>query len=229
MIALALRSVPAFRDLDCAGLEEIAQYATERRLDPCEALFEQGESADNFYLVIEGRLKVTMITPEGKQVLVRVIHPGDLCGLALALARPDFPATCRALVAVRVLSWPMRYWEELIANHPSVAVGITRSLGRHITDVHARIAELATEEVEQRVAHAVLRLAGKAGAPVEGGVRIDFPLTRQDLAEMTGTTLHSVSRIVSGWASRGIVGRGRARLVVHDLPALERIARGEKA
>ena len=53
----------------------------------------------------------------------------------------------------------MRYWEELLANHPRIAIGITRSLGRHITDVHARIAELATEEVEQRVAHAVLRLA----------------------------------------------------------------------
>ena len=59
-------------------------------------------------------------------------------------------------------------------------------------------------------------------------MRIDFPITRQDLAEMTGTTLHSVSRIVSAWAGRGIVGRGRARLVVRDLPALERIARGGK-
>ena len=99
----------------------------------------------------------------------------------------------------------MRYWEELLANYPRIAIGITRSLGRHITDVHARIAELATEEVEQRVAHAVLRLARSAGTPVEGGLRIDFPITRQDLAEMTGTTLHSVSRIVSG------LGRPRHR------------------
>ena len=112
--------------------------------------------------------------------------------------------------------------------YPRIAIGITRSLGRHITDVHARIAELATEEVEQRVAHAVLRLARSAGTPVEGGLRIDFPITRQDLAEMTGTTLHSVSRIVSGWAGRGIVGRGRASLVIRDLPTLERIGRGEK-
>ena len=228
MIATALRSVPAFRDLDCAGLEDIAQYASERRLDAGDPLFEQGEPADHFYLVIEGRLKVTMITPEGKQVLVRLVHPGDLCGLALALARRDYPATCRALVPVHALGWQMRYWEVLLETYPRVAIAITRSLGRHIADVHARISELATEEVEQRVAHAVLRLAGKAGTPVEGGLRIDFPITRQDIAEMTGTTLHSVSRIVSAWAGRGIVGRGRAHLVVRDLPALERIARGEK-
>ena len=228
MIASALQSVPAFRDVDCGGLEEIAHHATKRRLDAGDALFEQGEPAANFYLVIEGRLKVTMITQEGKQVLVRHVHPGDLCGFALALARPAYPATCRALVPVQGLGWQMRYWEVLLESYPRVAIAITRSLGHHITDVHARIAEFATEEVEQRVAHAVLRLAGKAGTPVEGGLRIDFPITRQDIAEMTGTTLHSVSRIVSAWAGRGIVGRGRAHLVVRDLPGLERIARGEK-
>lgn len=228
MIATALRSAPPFRDLDGEGLAEVASHATDRHLEPGAALFEQGEPAGRFYLVVQGRLKVTMITPGGKQVLVRLVHPGDFCGLALALARPDYPATCLALVAARVLAWPMNYWETLIASHPRIAIGITRSLGRHITDVHSRIAELATEEVEQRVAHAVLRLARSAGAPVEGGLRIDFPITRQDIAEMTGTTLHSVSRIVSAWAGRNIVGRGRARLVVRDLPALERIARGGK-
>jgi CRP/FNR family transcriptional regulator, nitrogen oxide reductase regulator len=228
MIATALQMTQPFRDIEPVAVAEIARHASERRLAPGEALFEQGEPADRFFLAVEGRLKVTMITPEGKQVLVRLLCPGDFCGLALALARSDYPATCRAIVAVRVVGWPMSYWAELIETNPRIALGVTRSLGRHITDVHARIAELATEEVAQRVANAVLRLARTAGAPAEGGLRIDFPITRQDLAEMTGTTLHSVSRIVSGWIGRGVVGRGRARLVVRDLPALERIARGER-
>ena len=228
MIATALRRAPPFLELDCAELAEIARHATQRHLEPGDALFEQGEPARRFYLVVQGWLKVTMITPKGKQVVVRLIVPRDFCGIALALGRRDHPATCRALVEAHLLGWPTSYLEQFIATHPRVALGVMHSLGRHIADLQSRISEFATEQVEQRVANAVLRLARNTGRPAEGGVHIDFPVTRQDIAEMTGTTLHSVSRIVSGWAGRGIVGRGRARLVVRDLPALQRIACGDK-
>lgn len=228
MIAAALRKTEPFRDMDCAALAAIARHATDRRLEAGEALFEQGEPARRFFLALEGRLKVTMIVPEGKQVLVRLIYPGDFCGLALVLARTDYPATCRAIVPTRALGWPTSYWATLIEEHPRVAVSLTKALGRHIAEVHTRIAEFATEEVERRVANAVLRLARNAGTPTEDGVRIDFPITRQDLAELTGSTLHSVSRIVSAWSGLGIVGGGRASLVVRDVAALERIARGDK-
>lgn len=87
----------------------------------------------------------------------------------------------------------------------------------------------STAEVERRVALAVLRLVHCAGEPVPEGIRIDFPITRQDIAELTGATLHSVSRIVSAWGRRGIVGRRRARLVVRDVAGLGRVAEGEKA
>lgn len=230
MIATALRKAKPFRDLDPSVLAELARHATERRLAAREAMFEQGEAADRFFLLIEGRVKVTIITPEGKQVLVRLVFPGDFCGLALALARPDYPASAWAIADSRAAAWPTSYWPALLEAHPELAFGLTQMLGSHVAEVHSRIAELATVEVERRVASAVLRLAGRAGVPVEGGgVRIDFPITRQDLAELTGTTLHSVSRIVSAWGSRGIVGGGRARLTVRDLATLERIADGEGA
>ncbi len=229
MIATELRSARPFRGLDLAEIDAIARRATERRLAPGEALFEQGEPAERFFLTLEGRLKVTMIVPEGKQIVLRLLYPGDFCGLAMVLTRPEYPATCRAILAVRALAWPTSYWATLIEEHPRLAVGMTEALGRHVTEMHTRLAELATEEVERRVAHAVLRLADRAGVAVEGGVQIDFPVTRQDLAELTGSTLHSVSRIVSAWGARGVVDRGRARLLIRDLAALERIARGEHA
>lgn len=230
MIERMLRQAEPFRELEPPALAEIARHASERRLAPGEALFEQGEPADRYFLITQGRLKVTMIVPEGKQVLVRLAFPGDFCGLALALARPDYPASALAVVASDAISWPTDYWPTMIETYPAIAIDATRVLGRHVAEVHARLAELSTIEVERRVAHAVLRLTRRAGVPAAGGgVRVDFPVTRQDLAELTGTTLHSVSRIISGWGGRGIVGRGRARLVVHDLSALERIAESEKA
>lgn len=227
MISTTLGGVACFGDLGEAELAAVARHAGERLLVPGEVLFEQGEPAERFFLIASGRTKVTMVTSEGKQVLIRLVGAGDFCGLAIALARRDYPASARAIVPTLAISWPMSYWPTLLERHPQVAVGVTRALGRHIDDVHSRMAELATEEVERRIAHAVLRLVDRAGRPAEGGVGIDFPVTRQDIAEMTGTTLHSVSRIVSAWGSRGLVRRGRARLVVSDLAALERIARGD--
>lgn len=227
MITTALRSAACFRDVGEQELAGIARHAGERCLSPGEALFEQGESAHRFFLVAVGRTKVTMLTAEGKQVLIGLAGPGEFCGLAVALARSEYPSSARAIVATRAVAWPTTYWPTLIEEHPRLAVALTRALGRHVDEVNNRMAELATVEVERRVALAVLRLADRAGCPVEGGVRIDFPLTRQDIAEMTGTTLHSVSRIVSAWANHGLVRRGRARLVVSDLAGLKRIARGQ--
>jgi len=226
MLETDLRSAVPLRTLDDAALADIAGHAAERRLAPGEPLFEQGEPARRFYLVAEGRLKVTMLTRDGKQFLVRLLQPGDFCGLAFALDRPDFPASCHAVVAARVVGWPTTYWQALAEEHPGIGISIALSLGRYVEDMHRRMSELATEPVERRVAHAVLRLARDAGKPTDGGVSVDFPVTRQDLAEMAGTTLHSVSRIVSAWSDRGIVRRGRARIVVSDLAGLERIARG---
>lgn len=228
MITAALQRSPPFRGLSGAALEEIARHALARRMMVGEAAFEQGEPAQRFFLVAAGRMKITLVTSEGKQVLVRMVGVNDFCGLALALARPEYSATCRAVVPSLIVGWSMCYWPTLLETQPAVAARVTETLGRQIDDLHSRMAELATEEVERRVAHAVLRLARTAGQPVDGGVGIDFPLTRQDLAEMTGTTLHSVSRIVSSWAARGVVRCGRARIVVSEFPALERIAVGDR-
>jgi hypothetical protein len=88
------------------------------------------------------------------------------------------------------------------------------------------VGEVSAEEVERRVAHAILRLARQAGRKVEAGVEIDFPITRQDVAEMTGTTLHTVSRILSSWESKGLVEGGRQRTMIRDSHKLFMIAEG---
>ena len=94
------------------------------------------------------------------------------------------------------------------------------TLGSRIQEAHARLREMSTEQVEQRVARAILRLASQAGRRVEQGVEIECPLTRQDIAEMTGTTLHTVSRILSRWEQEGTVASGRQRITIRKPHAL---------
>lgn len=79
-----------------------------------------------------------------------------------------------------------------------------------------RVMEMATQQVEQRVANALLRLINQTGRPVEDGIEVDFPITRQDLSEMTATTLHTVSRLMSKWEKQGLVSSRRKRIIVSD-------------
>lgn len=219
-----VRNLPLFRQMDPAALSRLMTRGNSRRMQPGEVVFEQGAEAVAFYLLLHGRLKVSQVTPDGQQVMVRVVHPGDLFGFARALARPDYPGTARAAVESIVVGWPMADWDAVVENNPRLAINAMQTIGQRLDEAHTRLREMSTQEVERRVAHAVLRLADKAGRIEAGGTRIDFPITRQDIAEMTGTTLHTVSRLLSAWETQGLVEGGRQKLTVTDAEGLARIA-----
>jgi CRP-like cAMP-binding protein len=209
-------------------IDDMLAQATSRRYPSGEVVFEQGSDADHFFLLLHGRLRVTQVTTEGQQIVVRMVNPGDLFGIARALRRADYPGTAAAAADSIALVWPMSAWDGLVSAHPTLAVNAMRTIGGRLQEAQTRMRELATEAVERRVAHAVLRLANQAGKREEGGVRIDFPLSKQDIAEMTGTTLHTVSRIFTAWEAEGLIEGGRQKLKVCDPHELVLIGDGLK-
>lgn len=222
-----IKSLPLFANMADEALDRLLLRAAMRRLPIGEAVFEQGQKATHFFLLLHGRLKVTQVTPEGSQIIVRVVHPGDLFGFAQALQRDDYPGTPVAAAESVLMCWPNEVWGSIVEQNPQMAVNAMRTIGQRLQEAHTRIREMSTEEVERRVAHAVLRLMDQAGRREDDGVRIDFPLTRQDVAEMTGTTLHTVSRLFSSWESQGIVKGGRQKLLVRDKARLMALAEGQ--
>lgn len=223
-----VKSLPLFDRMSDEELDRLLSYATSRRVPQGEAVFEQGQPATSFFLLLHGRLKVTQVTEDGQQIIVRVVHPGDLFGFAKALQRTDYPGTAIAAAESVTLCWPTDLWPNFVEHNPRLAVSAMQTIGQRLEEAHTRIREMSTQEVERRVAHAVLRLARKAGRKEEGGIRIDFPISRQDIAEMTGTTLHTVSRILSAWEARGYVEGGRQKLLVTDLDGLAELADGAR-
>ncbi|MGF6258788.1 CRP-like cAMP-binding protein [Ensifer sp. LBL] len=219
-----VKSLPLFQKMSDPELDTLLTRATVRRVPQNEAVFEQGATADFFFLLLNGRLKVTQVTKDGQQIIVRVVNPGDLFGFARALQRSDYPGTATAATESLVLAWPTELWNIFVQKNPHLAVNALHTIGQRLDEAHTRIREMSTEEVERRVAHTVLRLAEQAGKPESGGIRIDFPISRQDIAEMTGTTLHTVSRILSAWEGRGLVVGGRQKLTLKDIPGLRRLA-----
>lgn len=223
-----IKSLPLFEKMADEELDRLIAHATPRLVPPGETIFEQGQPARSFYLLLNGRLKVTQVTQDGQQIIVRVVHPGDLFGFARALQREDYPGTAVAAAESLTLSWPTDLWPDFVEDNPRLAISAMQTIGQRLEEAHTRIREMSTEEVERRVAHTVLRLAKKAGREEAGGIRIDFPVSRQDIAEMTGTTLHTVSRIFSAWEGKGLVAAGRQKLLVTDIPGLEALARARR-
>jgi len=209
-----------------AELDKLIASAVSRRVPQGEAVFEQGQAASHFYLLLHGRLKVMQVTADGQQIIVRVVHPGDLFGFARALQRVDYPGSAIAAAESVVLSWATDMWPVFVEQNPALAVSAMQTIGQRLEEAHTRIREMSTEEVERRVAHVVLRLIKQAGRKEATGVRIDFQISRQDIAEMTGTTLHTVSRILSAWEAKGLVEGGRQKLLVINPAGLSQLAEG---
>ena len=219
-------NIPVFAGLSADDLDEILHEARSSRYPKDSSVFEQGADALAFFVLLHGHLRVEKTTPQGQQVVVRYVSAGELFGVAQAMGLKNYPATAVAAVDSVALSWPSSSWSRLIGKFPSLAAGALQTVGNRLQDTQARVMEMSSEQVEQRVAHALLRLAKQAGRKVEQGVEIDFPISRQDVAEMTGTTLHTVSRILSAWEQQGLVDGGRQRIVLRDPHKLLGLAEG---
>lgn len=165
------------------------------------------------------------MTEDGQQIIVRVVHPGDLLRLRQGLAAVGHRA--RRRIASFSAGRP-RYGRNSWNRTRALPSAPCRRIGQRLEEAHTRIREMSTQEVERRVAHAILRLSHHAGRKENEGIRIEFPIFRQDIAEMTGTTLHTVSRILSAWESRGLVEGGRQKLLIRDLGGLSALAEGAR-
>lgn len=224
-----IEDLPLFEGFKPSALEDILERAHAVHYPKGKVVFSQDEDAHSFFLLLHGRLRVTQVTPHGEQIVVRFVNPGDLFGIAFAIGRTTYPGTATAAADSLAILWPSAAWPEIMAEHPSLAANAMRMVGSRLQEAHQRVRELSTEDVERRLAHALLKLAREAGVAGKGGIEIDFPVSRQNLAEMTAATLHTVSRIMSSWEAAGIMDGGRQRIAVRDESRLQMIADGSDA
>ncbi len=211
-----LCKLPTFSRLSRAQIREVLDLATSSRIEAGVAIFEEGMEAERFFFLLDGYVRVVRITPGGDQVVALHIPSGQLLGMASALGRTTYPATAMTAVDSLVLSWPTKHWTEFTEKYDGFASETYKTIGKRVGEMNNKIVEMATLHVEQRVASALLRLISQAGRKTDAGIEIDFPITRQDISEMTGTTLHTVSRLLSAWQNDGIIESQRKRIMVCD-------------
>ncbi len=219
-----LATVGLFRGATAETLHALATHFHPRRFARGAFLFLAGQPADTFHVLAEGQVKVIRETEEGREVILRLIGPGDMFGGAGVWGEPVYPASAVATEHAVVLQMPACDFAAILSMHADLGRAMIRELAVRLREAEARIRELQTERVERRIARVLLRLANKTGRKTAHGIVLGIPLSRQDLAELAGTTLSTASRTLSAWDQQGIVDAGRERVTILKAHALVELA-----
>ncbi|MCC6603917.1 MAG: Crp/Fnr family transcriptional regulator [Anaerolineae bacterium] len=219
-----LTQAALFDGLTETQLRTIQQHAALVKVPRRSFFFHQGEAATTFYLIREGQVRLSQVNPEGKQVIIHLFGPGDVLAVIVVLSNAPYPLSAEAITDCVAWAWSRETAVHLMEQCPRLAINGMEMVARRFQELQNRYRELSTERVEQRVARALIRLIQQRNGSQEQKPYPLLSLTRQDLAEMTGTTLYTVSRICSSWEQQGLLEAGREQLHVHNLEELSNIA-----
>lgn len=224
VVAQQLANTELFGGLVRDALADVAERGRVQALTRGAILFAQGAPADSCHVLLSGRIRIAQSGPEGGQVIVRFVGPGETFGTVALFTDRRYPAEASAVINSVEISWPEPTLLELIHRHPRIALNLVSLVGARLREVQERLRELATQRVDQRVAHALLRLADQGAGSGKDGAVIEFPLTRQDVAQMCGATLYTVSRVLTAWEKAGYIATHRKRVSIRKLGEIRRVA-----
>jgi len=223
-----LRRVSVFKDATDDDLELFVNNAILRSIEDGEFFFFQGDPAVYFYILVTGHAKLLQSNPAGQQVNLRTINEWQMFG-ALGAVRPNavYPATAQALEPSTALAIESSFLHDAMQTRPYLNISLMQLMTGYIMEMQERYRELATEKVESRIALTVLRLASQIGERTsEEETLIELLLSRQDVAEASGTTVFTVSRVLADWERRGLIEAGRERVLIRNPHGLIQISEG---
>ena len=223
----AIRRVAVLKTANDDDVRAIARLGIARAVEEGGFFFFQGDKAEYLYIMLTGRAKLCQIAPDGQQVNLRTLVPGQLFG-AIGAVQPDavYPACAQALEDSVAIAIKSAVFGHILETHPHLSFGMMKLMTGYIQEIQERYRELATERAEQRIGHVLLRLAGQTGKRVEQGVLIELQFSRRELAEMTGTTIYTISRTLSAWEKKGYLTSKRECVIITNPHGLVRLAEG---
>ena len=219
-----LQSTPIFRKLSADDRSRLLPHARIRDYGKGEQIFAEGTPSDRFYMIASGRVKVFKMTPAGKDVILEIFGVGDPLGAVAVYEGWPFPASAVAIEDTTCITIERAAFFALLESHPTLVRGLLLGLTHRLIELTNRLAELTGGRVEPRFARLFLKLAGDVGKPDRGGTFIPMALSRQELADLTGTTIETAIRIMSRWGKQQIVLTEKDGFVVIDAAALEDLA-----
>jgi CRP-like cAMP-binding protein len=221
-----LKQVPFFAALPAEAIEEINTQFRDQGYTASETVYFVGDQAKRLYVVASGNVKLVRHSPAGQDVLLDMLTPGEFFGSLAVLGDATYQDTAQAQTPACILSIDADDFQHILETYPPVALAALNITSARLKEAHETIQQLSAYSVEQRIAAVLLKLADKLGEQQSDGLLIQMPLSRQDLAEMTGTTPETASRIMSQFKQDDLIRTGRRWISILNLDQLQMLADG---
>jgi CRP-like cAMP-binding protein len=207
-----------FSAMNEGELTELSQFVNERKCNPDEFVFWEGDDPDWFYIIAEGKIKVLKHSSSGREFIIAFFGPGEMFGEVAVFENKPYPASAQAVAETKVLGINRKDFLAFLVNRPEITLRIIYVLGGRLRDAQSRLRDIAGERVEQRLAGILLMLYLKLGP--------NLPFTRQEIAEMAGTTTETAIRTMSRLKAGGIIRSVRGKTVILDENKLRLLSEG---
>jgi CRP-like cAMP-binding protein len=217
--------LPFFRHLTSEAIGEINRLFEDREATVEEAIYFEGDPGDYLYLVATGKVKLTRHTASGREVLLDILHGGEYFGNLTLISGRGYTETAIAQTDCCILQISAQNFEKVLSRYPDVTMKVLKAVGQRLEESQEIVKQLSVYTADQRIASALVRLANKLGEQKPKGVLIQLPFSRQDLAAMTGTTVETVSRVVSRFSANGLISTGRKWVSINDFERLQQVAK----
>jgi CRP/FNR family transcriptional regulator len=215
-----------FASLPPNEIAALARIAHEDTVRAREFVFREGDPAHWLCIVKRGRVKIVRHSRAGKDVVLELLGPGEIFGGVAVFERRPYPAAAQAMEESEVLKLPADAIVALADRHPGVIREMALMIGRRLRNAHDSVRSLSVDPVETRLASTLLRLAERESVKTRDGLALPFHLTRQSLADMSGTTVETTIRVLSRWQRDEILRDDDGRFVLRDVGALRNLAEG---
>lgn len=219
-----LHKTPFFKTISEIELNRINELFHHTSYSTDQTIYFTGDSGTNLFVVASGSIKLVKHSPAGQDVLIDILNPGDFFGTLPILGDNQYQETAIAHTDACVLSINNEDFRSILDRIPAVAINLVGILSERLKSSNDMIQQLSVKSVEKRIAYILLKLNSKLGVEFEKGTLIQLPLSRNDLAEMTGSTSETASRVISNLSKEGILKTGRKWIAIIDPQRLARIA-----
>jgi CRP-like cAMP-binding protein len=215
--------IPLLKDIPRQQMDDVAEKLKVLSCKKGEVIFREGDAGDAVYFVLNGRVKLQRHTLQGRDVVVDVLGPGRVFGIMAAVTKSRYSAEAQALENAVLAEVLRSDFMEILSKYPSVAVRTSQELAERLRSANELINTLAVEKVDRRIAFILIKLARvSSGTPEE----IELPLTRQDIADMAGTTVETAIRVINRFKKAKMIETRRGRIRIVDRESLLKYTSG---
>lgn len=220
-----LGQTPFFATLTDNQIVDIHQNFRQQHYREGDIIQTTGGLANRLSIVAAGMVKMIRPTIDGQDVLLDFLGPGEHFGSLAELGDAVYREDVTAHTGCCILYTTTEQFQAILEGYPVVALSTLRLVAARLRDAQSTIEQLSAYPVNHRVASTLLQLAEKIGRAKGEGTLIQMPLSRQDIADMTGATVETVSRVMSDFRRNGLIDSGRRWISVLDEKGLAKIAR----